>query len=131
MTQKVFYLCHHSTLEEGLVFPSELDEGECAFPGLFVIEENQGKLTEKYAFDAIHDHKRLRLTLFKRRDNTFVVKTELGWFYFMAHPIKAFYAGKNRELQNHNSFWFLEPLLRNKLEESCQNNHFYFVGSVG
>jgi hypothetical protein len=130
MTNQVFYLCHHSTLENGLIFPSELDEGEYGYAGFFVVEENQGELRGQYLFDAIQNSQKSTLTLKKRDNNTFVAKAEEGIFYFMAHPIKEFYVGKKCELQNHNPLWLLEPLLRNQLENACQNHNFYFVGAM-
>ena len=128
MNNKVLLLCD-SYREEGLIFPKETD-GECGFPGFFVIEENQGKLNEQYTIDAIQSSKRVTLALNKRDRNVFVTKSNVGIFYFMAHRINDTYVGKINCLQNHNPFWVLEPVNTKQLEDVCQKHDFFFVGSM-
>jgi hypothetical protein len=127
MTDKVLFLCYPLNAETGLVFPSEQ---ECGFPGMFVVEENQGQLSEQYTFEAIQNSQELILTLQKRENHIFYVRSQVGIFYFRTHPLKETYVGKKSYLQTHNPFWLLEPLNSNQLEAVCQNNGFYFVGSV-
>ena len=125
----VMFLCESSDLEEGLVFPNELDD-DCGFPGLFVIEEKQGKLNEKYMFDAIQNGNKISITLKIYEGNTFYAQFNNDIFYFMAHPTKYSYIGHNNCLQNRNPLWILDPVNPNKLEEVCQKQDLFFVGSV-
>ncbi len=130
MTNKVLFLCDLFEEKTGFVFPKEVDDDECGFPGLFVIEENQGKLNEQYTIDAIQNSKRVTLTLKKHERNTFVTRTNVGIFYFTAYRTKNTYVGSRHHLQNHNPFWILDPVNTKQLEEVCQKHDFFFVGSI-
>jgi len=125
----VMFLCESLEPEKGLVFPNELDD-YCGFPGMFIIEEKQGKLDEEYVFEAFSGDKKISLALQRYDGNTFYAKFGKDIFYFMAYSSKYFYAGKMNCLKNHNPFWILAPVNTKQLEDVCQKHEFFFVGSV-
>jgi hypothetical protein len=131
INNKVLYLCHSTLTKKGWVFPQEED---CDSPGVFVIEEQSGKLGDQYWFNAIHKEKRITLELQKKKSKNrrqiFEVHASIGVFSFKARPSKEPYVGKNSRLQQDSSFWILEALLPERLEEACKQDDFYFIGAV-
>lgn len=128
MKNKVLYLCHSALAKEGWVFPHE--EEDCYFPGVFVIEGQSGKLGDQYWFDAIDKQKPVTLMLQKKERQIFVVHASIGVFFFRVRRTREPYVGKNSRLQPNSSFWILEALLPERLEEACKQDDFYFIGAV-
>lgn len=129
MNNKVLYFCRSMLAKDGWVFP--LEEEECYFPGVFVIEGDAGKLGDQYWFDAFDKQQLVTLELQRKERQIFVVHASVGIFFFRARRTQKSYVGKNSRLQqNHSSFWILEALPPDRLEAVCKQDDFYFIGAV-
>ena len=138
MINRVLYLCLNGDPEPGLVFPDELKEGFYS-PGLFFIEEKDtGNLAFRYQFDAFETGRRISLSLEQFEEypegEVFQVQTQrYGRILFRALRLEGAisrYVGSRRYLQNHNPLRILEVADERRLEEICQEDDFFFVGST-
>ncbi len=130
---KIFYLSY-SNVEEGLIFPNELENGVYS-PGMWVLQsKNLSQAKEKYLFDAINKNEVVPLILNKVNKDYFQVDTlKYGKIYFRLKKIykrHQFYNGKSTLINNDLSFFQLIPISIPKLTQLCLENNFYLIGSI-
>lgn len=132
---QVYYL---SFFNNGFLFPYELPEHYFA-PGLFLVQEENERLSQDYEFTAMDNGVRSNLRLIKSQKDEdgqqyYVTSKKYGKFIFTVEDINPAlnkYIGSGNELRNNSKFRLLFPVDARKLELVCQRYNFYFIGFAG
>lgn len=137
MSGIVYYLSFFAE-GAGFLFPDELPANYYS-PGLFlVLPSEDGTYAYSYSFDAMDNGQRVTLKLVRveednPRSSLYAVKTKnYGSFWFNLREInpKIRYMGGRRQLRKHGAFSVAISTDDNKLERTCNDFNFYFIGST-
>jgi hypothetical protein len=129
----VLYLTY-SNLDEGLVFPNELEEGIYS-PGMWMIQGNSiSTCPSILSFDAVFENQLQKLTLRRIEGNYYQSDTKkfgkVNFRLIELYRRYQNYVGKSQFINRDLKFFQLVPIDIPKITELCLKNHFFFIGKI-
>lgn len=131
--KEVFYLSY-SNSDEGLVFPSELENGIYA-PGIWVIQAESKKACPKeFLFDAVDNDEVIKLITRRLNNVNYQVDTQ-KYGKINLRLIEVYrrynrYVGRSKIIDSNLRFFQLVPIDILKMSELCLKEKFFLIGTV-
>ncbi|MBK1884698.1 hypothetical protein JIN85_19965 [Luteolibacter pohnpeiensis] len=135
MTEEIHYLVRQSAANDGLIYPSELDQKEYyGFGSFYLMGAEDADPAEEYTFRAVLGEELIVTTAERFRDEKYFFSVQMKKvgrfiFYAQAMPKKYPYSGQLSSLQGMYAFRRMRSWKPAALDVACREHGFYFVGA--